>query len=691
MKVQLHTRSFPDVQWLHNMNACFTKYTYCIFICLFSIYSSFSLPQATEEIDTLDLRHIFIEGNTEISLESGWAFYWKQLITPEEFTSKIPFTKVSLESWTKFNLPDSTKLPSFGYATYRLKFSISKYRPHISLSIPAAFGSSKTWINGELISEIGRVGTTRATTLHRRTSQLIPLSTNETNFDIVIQVANFYHTKGGIDKPLIIGSSYHLQNLKSKRIIADMIFIGCLGFIGMFFLLFFLFYWNKDKAILYFGLLCISLSYMAVSDRYAPFAEIFPNVSWILLTRIEYVTLFLAGASASLFFCTIFDYFKSDMYAKVATLVFGLLSLLVIFLPAPYFTKFVIPFLLSMIINLIFVTVVIIKAIIRKHYESILLLVSMLLGSAVFYIHIFVFLGKNGNAIIYVNFAYIIVFMLLSMLLMRRFSNSFRQLENAKELALEQGAEISEKSEELSQMNTELTENLRQLESYNAELDSFNHIVSHDLKAPLVAMHTLISFIEEDLQDALYDDAIKHFNFLKERITKMNALINGLLEYSKVAKGHKNKEEFSLHYLLNEVIELINLKSDVTVNLPDNDVALYTNKIELEHVFQNLISNSIKYSDKEQTIIDITVTELSNEYVFAVSDNGPGIDPKYHTKIFEMFSQLNANKNEVDSTGIGLTIVKKIVSENHGNISVESEKGVGTKIIFSWKKTVKET
>lgn len=234
----------------------------------------------------------------------------------------------------------------------------------------------------------------------------------------------------------------------------------------------------------------------------------------------------------------------------------------------------------------------------------------------------------------------------------------------------------------MSKVNNELKENLIQLENYNAELDSFNHIVSHDLKAPLVAMHTLITFIEEDLDLVLDESAKKHFDLLKGRVSKMDALINGLLEYSKVAKGKKSKELFSLNGSLNELIEILNY-SDSTFHLPDEDIQVHANKLELEHVFQNLISNAIKYNDKEKAIIEISAIITDSEYVFAVKDNGPGINAKYHSKIFEMFSQLD--KDDKTSTGIGLTIVQKLVLENQGKISVESEEGMDTTIKFTWK------
>tara|TARA_B100000809_G_scaffold176669_1_gene174085 strand:- start:12100 stop:14121 length:2022 start_codon:yes stop_codon:yes gene_type:complete len=669
--------------WL--LNNQFLRFI-CFFVILFfSIPNSFGHEQQENNVTKIDLQNTLINNDTEITLNSGWAFYWNELIEPGNFNTTKPFTLVSLDNWTQFNLPNNDKLPSFGYATYRLTISIPKERPHVSLYLPAVYASSKIWINGKFFSEMGRVGKIKEKTLHRRFSQIIPLNTDETNFEIVIHVANFYHNKGGIDKPLILGSSYRLHDLKSKRIMADMIFIGCLGFIGVFFLFFFLMYWNKDKAILYFAILCISLSYLALSDRYAPFTVVFNSVSLMLLTKIEYVSLFLAGAAGSLFFNNIFSNFIYKAYSKIIIFSFLLLVLLVIFLSPLHFTKFLLPFLILVVTNLIYITFVIVKGIIAKRHESFLLLVSMILGSVIFYIHVFFFLGENGFIMIFANFGYIIVFLLLSMLLMTRFSRSFKELERSKELAILQKKEISIKSNQLLKVNLKLEENLKLLENYNTELDDFNHIVSHDLKSPLVAVDALVSFIQEDLKTTLDKNTKHNLKLLKGVVSKMDALINGLLEYSKVAKGNKRKELFSLNDLLRKVIALVDSQNKNTINLPEVDFEIYTNKIELDHVFQNLISNSIKYNDKEKAIINISICKASNEYLFSVSDNGPGIEPKYHTKIFKMFSQLNHNDDDVKSTGIGLAIVKKIISKNNGIISVKSKEGNGIKINFSWR------
>ena len=623
--------------------------------------------------------------DNEVVVNSGWEFYWNHFIEPGNFkTRTISPIHVSLDSWTSFKLLDGQELPSFGYGTYRTKVSIPKNRPFYSLYIPRIYSSSKTWVNGELISEIGNIATTKKETTHRRFSQIIPLNSDETDFEIVIQVANFYHNKGGITEPIKLAPSKILHQKKYKRIMADMIFIGCLGFIGLFFLLFFLFYWSKDRSVLYFSILCLSLSYMSLSDRYAPFTFIFSSINWIFLTKIEYITLFLSGFSASLFFNYVFEKHIHKEYLKIIRYSFYTLMVLTLLTPAPYFTHFPIVFLVLMIINIAYATFIIVKTVIGKKLESILLFVSMIQTAFVFGTHILFYLEKNESAMILVNIGYVIVFILVSTLLMNRFSNSFKELELAKDLALEQKKEISVKSNQLTDANSKLEENLKLLESSNAELDDFNHIVSHDLKSPLISIHSLVSFIEEDAKASLNDNTKEYLKMLKDVVSRMEALINGLLDYSKVAKGNKKKETFKLNALLKKVIGIVDYQNRSTINLPKEDLEIYANKVELNHVFQNLISNAIKYNDKEEIRIDISVLKNDNKYTFSVSDNGPGIDPEYHDKIFKIFSKLDTSE-DVNSTGIGLAIVKKIISENNGIISVESEKGNGLKINFTWE------
>jgi hypothetical protein len=188
MIVKEETRSTLLNNWLvdkqHMRRIC------CVLVLLFSIQTSFGRILQKEVHAFIDIQEIIIDKNTEIALDSGWEFYWNELIVPGDFIGQEPLATVTLTNWTEFKLPNTGKLPSFGYATYRLCIMLPKERPHVSLHIPKAYSSSKLWINGALTSEIGHVKKTKANTLHRRHAQIIPLNTDATEFEIVIQVSN---------------------------------------------------------------------------------------------------------------------------------------------------------------------------------------------------------------------------------------------------------------------------------------------------------------------------------------------------------------------------------------------------------------------------------------------------------------------------------------------------------------------
>lgn len=474
------------------------------------------------------------------------------------------------------------------------------------------------------------------------------------------------------------------MNIQTKLIIADILLIGCIGFIGVICLLFFLFYWNKDRAVFYFSILCLSISYWTLSDKYAPLAISFPSLSWLFLMKVEYIAMFLTGASLNLFFSTIFFRFIPKIYVKLIVIIFCFLVILTTFLNELYLTKILVLFLIFMLLSYFFLTYLTLKTKLKERHDTILIRSIMVLGSGIFYAHLFFFLNQDNTSLMYINYGYVVVFLLLSMLLMRRFSKSFRKQEEFNKLVIRQKEEIFVKSKELTSTNLALENNLNLLITANEELDDFNHIVSHDLKSPLIAVHALTSFIQEDLKTTLKKETKQHLSLLQNVTSNMDALINGLLMYSKTGKNSKMKEFFFLNDLLATVIDLLDFKNESIINSPKENIEIYANRIELEHVFQNLISNAIKHNDKECAIINISITKLFKEYVFSVSDNGPGINAKYHDTVFKMFNQLKVNK-DLESNGIGLAIVKKLVTKNKGIISLYSKKDTGLNIEFSWR------
>ncbi|MFD0964839.1 sensor histidine kinase [Pseudofulvibacter geojedonensis] len=227
---------------------------------------------------------------------------------------------------------------------------------------------------------------------------------------------------------------------------------------------------------------------------------------------------------------------------------------------------------------------------------------------------------------------------------------------------------------------------LENLEHRNEELKNFAHVVSHDLKSPLRSMNALINWILEDNDNGLGFDlnTRNNFSMLLKKIDKMDHLINGILKYASIGKTTNEFQDVNTHELIEDIIDVIHIPNHITVRIKNNLPVLYIEKFKLQQLFQNLIVNAIKYNDKEIGIVEIGVEEGEDSYTFSVSDNGIGIDKKYHTKIFEVFETLD-NTSE-DSTGIGLSIVHKIVNMYHGKLWLESELGLGTTFYVKFPK-----
>ncbi|HEV2481207.1 MAG TPA: ATP-binding protein [Puia sp.] len=242
--------------------------------------------------------------------------------------------------------------------------------------------------------------------------------------------------------------------------------------------------------------------------------------------------------------------------------------------------------------------------------------------------------------------------------------------------------ELSSLSVSLNHMSERLSRNIGELEKKNAELNQFAYVVSHDLKAPVRGISNVVQWIEEDLAGEIGPVMRKYLDFIPGRIARVQSLIDGLLEYARAGRDIMPAEEVDVEGMVRELADLIGTDGAtvVTENLP----VLHTERLPLQQVFSNLLSNAVKYAGRDANI-RVACKEHENDHEFSVSDNGPGISPEYHEKVFGLFQTLR-ERSDTESTGIGLAIVKKIVEERGGNIKLVSSAGNGANFVFTWPK-----
>lgn len=236
----------------------------------------------------------------------------------------------------------------------------------------------------------------------------------------------------------------------------------------------------------------------------------------------------------------------------------------------------------------------------------------------------------------------------------------------------------------------EIAETQRKLvakvESINDELKDFAYIVSHDLKAPLRSIRSIAEWLSADYSDKLDEGGKEMLDLLGNRVMRMHNLIEGVLAYSRVGRVNEERSIVDLRRSLNEVVDILDIPDSISVSLPDELPRIYIGKTRIEQVFQNLIGNAVKYMDKPEGSVEVLCEETESEWKFCIQDNGPGIPEKHLERVFRIF-QTVSREECFESTGVGLSIIKKIVENYGGRVWVESEVGAGSSFYFSLKKT----
>lgn len=245
-------------------------------------------------------------------------------------------------------------------------------------------------------------------------------------------------------------------------------------------------------------------------------------------------------------------------------------------------------------------------------------------------------------------------------------------------------------ADQLRRQADQMRDIVQQLRKSNAELDQFAYVASHDLRAPLRGIANLSRWIEEELGSAALNDEVKRMlDLLRGRVTRMEGLIDGILEYSRIGRVRAKSQRIDVGQLVNDTVDLLSPPAEMAVQVSSTLPTLQGDRLLLQQVFLNLIGNAIKHGGRSDLLVRVDCRDVDSQWVeFSVSDNGPGIEPQYHQKIFVIFQTLVA-RDKLESSGVGLALVKKIVEGNGGQITLESSLGKGAVFRFTWPRNVK--
>jgi signal transduction histidine kinase len=230
----------------------------------------------------------------------------------------------------------------------------------------------------------------------------------------------------------------------------------------------------------------------------------------------------------------------------------------------------------------------------------------------------------------------------------------------------------------LQEQNIQLQRYATELQDANAELAQYAYVVSHDLKAPLRAIHNYARFLREDLEPLLHEEHRIYLDGLSQAVQEADTLIKDILELSRIERGTRESEVVDIGAWLRSLISSLLFPPDVKIIMKDDWPMLAIEPVIFRQIFQNLLSNAVKFNTSPHKQVELDWGESEEGgYEFSVRDNGIGIDSEFQTRIFQMFRRLHT-REEFEGTGIGLAIVKKAVSKLRGTIRVESEPGKGS-------------
>ncbi len=228
---------------------------------------------------------------------------------------------------------------------------------------------------------------------------------------------------------------------------------------------------------------------------------------------------------------------------------------------------------------------------------------------------------------------------------------------------------------------------IEELERSNNELDEFAYVASHDLKAPLRVIDNASRWLEEDLAQYLDEDSLENMQLLRSRVSRMERLLDDLLEYSRIGRkmDDQYREVISGQTLMEDILLLLAPPDGFVVKIDDAFDQIKLNRMPVQQILLNLINNAIKHHDKKAGIVEVGVEDMGEVLAFSVKDDGPGIDPQFHDQVFKMFQTLQS-RDRVEGSGMGLAMVRKHIEHFGGTLTLNSALGEGATFRFTWPK-----
>lgn len=605
----------------------------------------------------LDLRSGPI--TNKIELNGEWLFYWQQLLVPGVKPSGKPTLTDFPSLWSTGYQIDGKRLPAFGYATYKLTVLLPNEHSQLRLSVPDVYSAYVLYINGVPEVSNGKVSRTAEGFEPHWQYKTVDLNDTADTLNLVLQIANFVHSKGGITKPLYLGDKEVIRLDRQRDEAIDLLLTGCLIMGGLFFFGLYLF-GNRDKAILLFSVYVLVYSYRIIGiDNYV-LHTILPNLDWYVTVRLEYITLFAGIGLFGLYSRLLYPLDVHRPIVNAISAVCFLFAFTALVLPPYYFTQLINPFLVLMMFCLVYIPYVYLLAYRRRRPGSIYSLLSSISLMIVFAISLFHYWGFIPQLQVVSFLGYVSFFFLQSLVLSHRVSFALKSAQNQ----AEQG--LKAKTEFLSTM-------------------------SHEIRTPL---NSVVGMSHLLLKNNPRQDQREQLDVIIFSANNLLAIVNDILDYNKIEAG-----KISFEHIEMDVVAIArNVVNSLQTSAEDKGIALkltadeevksrvLSDPIRMSQVITNLVHNAIKFTPSGYVEVSINVveqSELTIKLKIAVKDTGIGISKDKQALIFERFTQADSSTSRgFGGTGLGLAISKRILELQNSALQLISEKGEGSIFYF---------
>lgn len=664
-------------------------------------------PKLQSEEGVLDLTQVHVSENP-LRLKGEWAFYWQELLSPEDIQNRLARDEnnnqwISIpNSWLDYRL-DNQQLSGTGFATFRLVIQLSEQdrNERLALRLPTIFHAYKLWVDGELLAEIGGVGEDKSSVTPRLATKLVFFQPKNDTVELVMQVANFHHNRGGITKVIELGGSDALTVRTNLKIAGEMFVTASLLVIGIYHLLLFLLR-RKDRAPLYFGLFTLMFGIRSMLVGELLITQLWPAFPWGLQFKIEYLILCSGGYVITRYAECIFPNCVPRWFRIGSSTVTGAFCLVVIVTPALFYTKLLMVIGVMVVLHMVYLMVGLVQSAVRRMEGALIfLLVSMV--ALITVINDFLYYNEwspVGNT----SPLGLLVFTIAQMILLSsRFTRAASNEERIARELLDTNNKLTEMNMNLEQIVQERTHALSAAHddlrtSYERLLHSEEGrkkllaYITHDLRLPLSSMLGYVEAVQDRVKPERDEQYLK---YIRDNTIRINRMIEELSFLSHLETGQVSYRMEPVHvvdYLRQfyEQYELVVRDAGLHFILDIGDMedqeakspVVEIDAQRLEQALFNIVSNAMKFTSSGGVVrIALAVEEMDDTRyaIISVQDSGTGIPQDQLEQIFDRNYRYARPGMEqgVEGSGLGLAICREIVQAHGGTARADSDGKTG--------------